>query len=154
MNLSDHFTLDEMTVTEVRDMQDQNRVNAVEFIPNLKRVCDELLEPIRALFSTSEHEAKVYVHSGFRYGALNDYIGGSSTSAHRYGLAADFDIDGHKDQSSLRDALGVIMASNICFGQLLIEYGCLHISLPKENGPNGEVGFWDKGKKTIIREAV
>jgi hypothetical protein len=37
---------------------------------------------------------------------------------------------------------------------LLIEYGCLHISLPKENGKNGEVGFWDKGKKTIMREAV
>lgn len=154
MYLSDHFTFDEMTRTQVRTMADQNKAVAVEYIPSLKRVCDELLEPIRELFSTSEHEARVYVHSAFRYAALNEKIGGSPTSAHMRGEAVDFDIDGHTDQASLQDALGIIMASPIQFGQLLIEYGCLHISLPKENGKNGEVGFWDKGKKTIIREAV
>lgn len=154
MYLSDHFTLDEMTTTAIRPMAEQNKANAVEFIPSLKRVCDELLEPIRALFSTKEHEAKVYVHSGFRYAALNKAIGGSPTSAHMRGEAVDFDIDGHKDSQSLHDALAVIMASPICFGQLLIENGCLHISLPRENSPCGEVAYWDKGKKTIIREAA
>lgn len=154
MNLSDHFTLDELTRTQVRWAVDQNKVNAVEFIPALKRVCDELLEPIRALFSTTEHEARIIVHSGYRYAKLNEAIGGSPTSVHCRGEAADFDIDGHIDSASLQDALGIITASSIKFGQLLIENGCLHISLPKENGPNGEVAYWDKGQKTIIRESV
>ena len=154
MNLSDHFTLEELTTTELRWAQEQNRVCAVEFIPSLKRVCDELLEPIRALFSNTEHEAKIFIHSGFRYLALNSAIGGSPTSAHMRGEAVDFDIDGHKGDADLRDALAIIMASPIRFRQLLIENGCLHISLPKEEDLNGEVAYWDKGKKTIMRAAA
>lgn len=147
MKLSAHFTLEAMVRTEVRGMQEANLYAAQEFIPVLKRVCDDLLEPVRALF----YNAPVNIHSGFRCAALNQAVGGSPTSQHMAGEAADFDVDGQLEASELQNALHVIMASKIEFRQLLIENGCLHISLPTEEGPNGEVAHWDKGVKVIIR---
>ncbi len=147
MNLSDHFTIEELTRTEVRWAIEQNKVEAVPFIPSLKRVCDELLEPVRLLF----HNDPINVHSGFRYRALNTAIGGSPTSQHLVGEAVDFDIDGCVSERYQMEALRLIMDSEIKFRQLLIEGGCLHISLPKPTGPNGEVAYWNAGTKKIIR---
>lgn len=147
MKLSPNFTFEEMTCTEVRWVQESNRLAAAEFTSKLKQVCEELLEPIRILF----HNAPINIHSGFRCSVLNHAIGGSPTSQHMVGEAADFDIDGHFEDSELKTALHVIMASKIQFRQLLIEHGCLHISLPTEEGPNGEVAFWEAGNKVIIK---
>lgn len=149
MYLSDHFTLDEMTRTEVRWAQDSNKEAAVQYIPVLKRLCEELMEPVRALFPN----APINVHSGFRCSVLNHAIGGSPTSQHMVGEAVDFDIAGQVDPESLKEALHVILGSGIKFRQLLIESGCLHISLPTEDGPNGEVAYWDKGIKVSLQAA-
>jgi hypothetical protein len=151
MKLSDPFSLDEMAVTEVRSMQAQNRQDALAYKDSLARIWEELLKPVCSLCGP---DAKINVHSGFRCEELNKVVGGSPTSAHMRGEAVDFDIDGRKDRDSLLNDLCLIMSSPIPFGQLLIENGCLHISLPKKNGPNGEVAYWDKGNKTIMREAV
>lgn len=147
MKLSPHISLEELTRTDIRWMGEENSFNAVQFIPVLKRVAEELIEPVRTLF----HDAPIYVHSGFRCAKLNTLVGGSPTSQHLVGEAVDFDIAGHQDAVSRRNALDWIAASEIRFHQLLIENACLHISLPKEEGPNGEVAFWDSGRKTIIR---
>jgi hypothetical protein len=154
VKLSDSFSLAEMSVTKEIPFQAQNRQDAIAYEPVLTRVWNDLLRPICALASTPEHEAQINIHSGYRGEELNKAIGGSVTSAHMRGEAADFDIDGHKDEDALKTDLKLIMDSGLCFRQLLIERGCLHISLPGMTLPNGEVAYWDKGNKTIMREAV
>lgn len=154
MKRSDPFSLAEMSITKEAPFQAQNKQDALAYEPVLTRVWNELLRPICALASTPEHEAQINVHSGFRGEELNKAIGGSKTSVHMRGEAVDFDIDGHKDDKKLKEHLKLIMDSDICFRQLLIERGCLHISLPSMTLPNGEVAYWDKENKTIMREAV
>lgn len=66
------------------------------------------------------------------------------------GQAVDFDIDTWATPNGRMEALRLIADSQIKFRQLLIEGGCLHISLPND-GLNGEVAYWNAGTKKIIR---
>jgi len=120
MQLSENFSFEEMTTTEHRDLLDQNRKEAEYFTPELARLAREVLEPIRALVG-----GPVVVHSGFRSNALNQAVGGSTTSQHSYGEAADTVYPGR----SLTEIYNLIMASNIPFGQLIFEFGeWVHVS--------------------------
>ena len=47
-----------------------------------------------------------------------------------------------------------VLLRQLRFHQLLIEHGCLHVSLPHENDVEGEVAFWQAGMKRIIRVGV
>ena len=109
-----------------------------------------LLEPMIAeLFP-----AGLEIHNGFRYPGLNVAVGGSPTSQHTVGQAADFIPVGYADD--LPRALFMIAAWGLKdpkkprFGQLLIENGCLHISLPRGHN-DGEVATWHAGNKTTWR---
>lgn len=58
-------------------------------IANLRRLCANVLEPVRRHFGRP-----VYVTSGLRPPWLNKIIGGSPTSAHMWGGAADIEVSG------------------------------------------------------------
>lgn len=126
MKLSKNFTLEELSKTEVRDLLDANRKEAEDYVGSLTRVADELLEPIRTLF-----KKPITVNSGFRGKKLNKKIGGSDTSQHCIGEAVDFVIAGNDTDELLEQAAIKIYKElpKLKFGQLLVEYGCLHISL-------------------------
>lgn len=79
--LSDHFALREMIVTAHRTV---DNTPTPEVIAELMLVCNRLLEPVRQQFGP------LWVTSGYRCGELNTLIGGSKTSAHVFGCAADF----------------------------------------------------------------
>jgi zinc D-Ala-D-Ala carboxypeptidase len=83
--LSPHFTLDELTrsQTAVRNNID-NTPQDID-IERLQALCENALEPIRVHFNKS-----VIISSGFRAPELNTAIGGSTTSQHCIGEAADF----------------------------------------------------------------
>ncbi len=78
--LSPHFTLAELTRTGTGL---PNTPNSTEKA-NLKALAAGILEPIRAEFGKP-----LIVNSGFRSEAVNAQVGGSSTSQHRTGDAAD-----------------------------------------------------------------
>lgn len=143
MNLTKNFTLEELSKTEVRDLLDANRKEAEAYIGSLTRVASELLEPIRTLF-----KKPLSVHSGFRGTKLNKKVGGSATSQHCLGEAADFVIDGYETDEKLLEAAKKIYKEmpNLKFGQLLVEYGCLHISL----GTKREIARYDVPTKTKV----
>src|SRR5574340_1775599 len=82
MNLSNHFTLAELTHTEQRKF-DNTPPPAV--IPNIKRIADTL-ERIRTLLGSNS----IHVHSCYRSKDVNKAVGSKNTSKHREGLAADF----------------------------------------------------------------
>lgn len=87
MNLSKNFTLQELIYsdTAVR-MGIDNKPND-ETIENLKILCENILEPVRANF-----KAPVVVSSGYRSEAVCTAVGSSSKSQHIKGQAVDFEI--------------------------------------------------------------
>lgn len=141
MKLSDNFTFEELTTTQIRDLLDANREEAKQFAYPLLRVAQELLEPIRTHFNKP-----VTVNSGFRGKTLNARVGGSKTSQHCLGEAVDFVIAGYDTDEKLLEAAKKIYKElpNLKFGQLLVEYGCLHISL----GTKREIARYDVPSKT------
>ena len=144
MDLSEHFTFEELTRTDIRPLLDKNRKLAretPEVLANLTRVAKELLEPIRGVF-----QAPIQVNSGYRCPELNAAVGGSATSQHVRGEAADIVIRGYESEAQELDAVRRILKAlpNLQFGQMLVEFGCIHVSL----GSKREVAYYDVPTKT------
>lgn len=144
MQLSPHFTLAELAHTEVRQYQAINLERAKGFEQTLRVLCD-LLEKVRSLCG----DRPIVVHSGFRSPALNTYIGGSKTSQHTKGEAADFHVVG----ISLPEVARLIVESGLRFGQLIVEDGdgdgvptWIHLSLFVAGQHENEV-LWFDGHK-------
>lgn len=85
MKLSKHFTLAELTGTSTK-LPNKPPEDVIE---NLRRLCEHVLEPVRTHF-----DRPVIIHSGYRSPAVNAAIGGSKTSQHMKGEAADFHVSG------------------------------------------------------------
>lgn len=85
MQLSPHFSLEELTYSETALRRGIDNTPAPSEIENLKRLCETLLEPVRMTLGVHMH-----INSGFRSIALNQAVGGAHSSAHLDGCAADF----------------------------------------------------------------
>ena len=108
MNLSPHFTLSELTRTSsgISNVPTDSEVKALEALATT------LLEPVRAKFGP------VSIHSGYRGPAVNAAIGGSKTSQHMRGEAADF----HCPAAKLEDIMRwIVVESGLAYGQVILE---------------------------------
>jgi hypothetical protein len=135
MQLTPNFTLEELTHTDHRSIQ--NVPNSTE-INNLKRVA-ELLEEVRSVLNNKF----VMINSGFRCKELNDAVGSKDTSQHRLGCAADIRIPGLSPDQVVQ----AILNSPIQFDQLIREFDSwTHISVPNESfgSPRKQVLIIDK----------
>jgi hypothetical protein len=113
MNLSPHFTFDELTRTGQTALQSKNREEAQAFLPSLTKLA-ELLEVVRGHFGKP-----LKINSGFRGLAVNSGTPGSSkTSQHMRGEAADFGIPGVDDAELHR---WICKDSGLAFGQCILE---------------------------------
>lgn len=128
MRLTEHFTLEELTNSQVAMRRRIDNTPAPRVIENLRRVA-VTLEAIRALIKTP-----IAVSSGYRSPALNVAVGGAAKSAHVLGLAADINAVG----MSARDLAQTIAASDIMFDQLIFEGTWVHIGL-SEGVPRRQV---------------
>lgn len=82
--LTDHFTLEEFTRSDTATARGIDNVpNATEHARLLRLAL--ALEEVRIAL-----EGPMYITSGFRCEELNQAVGGVPNSAHRLGLAADF----------------------------------------------------------------
>jgi hypothetical protein len=78
----------------------------------LVALCSSLLEPVRSKFGP------VSIHSGYRSKAVNEAIGGSKTSQHMKGEAADF----HCPAAKLEDIMRwIVTESGLHYGQVILE---------------------------------
>lgn len=150
MNLTKHFTLQEMTASEVGARRGfDNTPNATE-LANLVRTA-ELLEEVRALLSKP-----ILVNSAFRSKQVNDAVGSRDTSQHRLGCAADIRVPGMNPDQVCRS----IINSGIQFDQLIREFwtadsggGWTHISVPntKDATPRRQALIIDKaGTRPLV----
>jgi hypothetical protein len=121
MQLSEHFTLEELTHTDHRDLD--NTPNDTEK-NNLKRLA-EFLEKVKEVLGGKP----VMVNSAFRSKAVNDAVGSKDTSQHRIGCAADLRIPGMTPDEVVK----AIIASGIAYDQIIREFDrWTHISVPNE----------------------
>lgn len=146
VRLSKSFTLDELTTTSREDLREANAYEALDHLKALRAVAQELLQPIR------DHFGPVVVTSGYRGKALNAAVGGAASSQHCLGEAADFNVVGMEDEAGqMKVVRWVAKESGIKFRQLLLERGCIHISLPHMDAGDGEVARYDVPTKTKVR---
>lgn len=121
MQLTEHFTLDEFTASETAARTGINNEPSDAVVENLRALCQSILEPLRRHLGRP-----VVITSGYRSAQLNRAVGGSFTSQHMTGKAADILVPG---LSSL-EVCRVIENLNLPFGQLINEFGrWTHVSL-------------------------
>ena len=85
--LSDHFTLEEMTASEMARKMHIDNTPPDSAIKNLKILCTQVLEPARQRYGHP-----LTITSGFRCLKLNRLVGGQPNSYHLKGMAADIRI--------------------------------------------------------------
>ena len=131
MNLSPHFTLAELTITDHR--QFDNTPTQIE-ISNLQRLA-QFLEIVKATLGGKP----VIITSSYRSKAVNDAVGSKDTSHHRLGLAADFRVPGMAPDAVVRALL------NLPFDQLIREFNSwTHISIPRSGAPRKQALIIDR----------
>lgn len=124
MNLSTHFTLDELTHTDHRELD--NTPNEQE-LANLKRLA-EFLETVKGVLGGKP----IMVNSAFRSKMVNDAVGSKDTSQHRVGCAADLRVPGMTPDEVVK----AVIASGIGYDQVIREFDrWTHVSIP--NAANG-----------------
>lgn len=134
MMLSPHFSLEELTVTEIRGV---NNFPLPSILANLVETAKRM-EDVRALLAHP-----ILVTSGYRSAEVNRRVGGSPTSAHLQGHAVDFICP---RAGTPRDVCQQIEASRIEFDQLISEGNWVHISFaPKMRGDLLTAHFGPKG---------
>jgi len=127
MQLSPNFTLVELTTTQTG----LPNVPSEAEISRLRCLAKELLQPIRDKWGA------IRVSSGYRCLEVNRAIGGSKTSQHMLGEAADIE----PIKADIDDVFRwIVNESKIFFGQVIRESAkgkdWIHISLPRVNKPN------------------
>lgn len=131
MKLSNYFTLDEMfySTTAVRKGIDNEPGGGI--VVSLTRLCQDILDKIREKLGVP-----VIVSSGYRSVELNKVLGGSPTSQHCSGEAADLIVRQCSKRDLFNTVVELIRSNDITVGQLIWEYGdddnpdWVHVSLP------------------------
>jgi putative chitinase len=123
MNLSEHFTLEELTHTDHRELD--NTPNEQE-LANLNRLA-AFLEEVKTVLGGKP----IMVNSAFRSKAVNDAVGSKDSSQHRVGCAADLRVPSMTPDEVVK----AIIASGIGYDQIIREFDrWSHISIPNHEG--------------------
>ena len=138
MNLTPHFTLDELTASESAERNGwDNSPNDAE-LENLKRLAD-FLEQVKVVLGGKP----VMINSAFRSKKVNDSVGSKDTSQHRIGCAADIRVPGMTPDEVVRK----VIASGISYDQVIREFDrWTHISIPNsvDTSPRKQALIIDK----------
>jgi zinc D-Ala-D-Ala carboxypeptidase len=143
MNLSPHFTLEELTHTDHREFD--NTPNDSEK-NNLKRLA-EFLEQVKDVLGGKP----IMVNSAFRCKQVNDAVGSKDTSQHRIGCAADIRVPGMTPDEVVK----AVIASGIGYDQIIREFDrWTHISVPNTitDTPRRQALIIDKTGTRIYKE--
>jgi putative chitinase len=135
MNLSEHFTFEELTITDHREFDNTPNVEETE---NLTRLA-EFLERIKIVLDGKP----IMVNSAFRSEAVNNAVGSRNTSQHRIGCAADIRVPGMTPDEVVK----AVIASGIGYDQIIREFDrWTHISVPntKDMTPRRQALIIDK----------
>ena len=147
MNLTANFTLAEMTKSETALRHDMANTPGETEIANLKLLAENVLQPVRDHFGKG-----VKVNSGFRHPEVNAKVGGSKTSDHCQGQAADIEIPGVANAD-----LAQWIVDNLEFRQVILEFytpgvpdsGWVHVSYVAGDNKKQVLTATKKDGKTV-----
>jgi len=112
MKLTTNFSLHEFTKSQTATRHGIDNTPSMTNIINLKSLCEGVLQPVRNHFMKP-----MIISSGFRCKELNTKIGGSKTSQHVLGQAADIEV-----LSFSNVELSDWINANLDFDQLILEF--------------------------------
>ena len=146
IQLSEHFKLSEFTRSATATARKIDNTPSQEVISNLKVLCQNVLEPLRAFA-----QQPIIISSGYRCPQLNIKVGGVYSSQHTLGEACDIRLpvskhttqrDGkaHTDKEILNSWFDWIV-TNTDFDQAIIETAngkdfWLHVSCRRNKRKN------------------
>jgi hypothetical protein len=147
MNLTKNFTLAEMTKSETALRHGMDNTPGEQEIAALKLLAEKVLQPVRDHFGRG-----VKVNSGFRHPEVNAKVGGSKTSDHCRGQAADIEIPGVPNAE-----LAEWIKDNLEFRQLILEFytpgipdsGWVHVSYVAEDNKKQVLTATKQNGKTV-----
>ena len=119
MNLSPHFTLEELTASDVALRRSIDNRAPPHVVDNLRSLASGL-EAVRRLLGFP-----ISINSGYRCTALNAAVGGARSSAHLLGFACDFTCPGF---GAPIDVVRESARSKLRFDQLIQEGTWVHLS--------------------------
>lgn len=120
--LSQHFSLEEMTYSQIGARLGIDSTAPPQVFRNLVRLCDQILEPLRNAISRP-----IVVSSGYRCAELNKIVHGSTNSDHLRGSAADITAPG-MSLDELADKVRTL-APYVPLKQAIVEYASwMHVS--------------------------
>lgn len=131
MNLTKNFSLEELVKSETALRKGMDNTPDATTINNLELLAINVLQAVR------DHYGKgVKVNSGYRSPDVNAAVGGSRTSDHCKGMAADIEIPGVPNHE-----LATWIAENLKFTQVILEFytqgipdsGWVHVSYDPAN---------------------
>jgi hypothetical protein len=125
MNLTPHFTLEELTVSETAERNGWDNSPTDAELANLTRLAD-FLEQVKVVLGGKP----IMVNSAFRSKRVNDAVGSKDTSQHRIGCAADIRVPGMTPDQVVK----AVIASGIGYDQVIREFDrWTHISVPNSD---------------------
>ena len=130
VQLSPHFKLSEMLNSGTGRSKGIANIPTSEIVENLRKLCVEALEPIRELVGPLK------INSGYRADEINKAVGGSTTSAHSYGLAADL----NPAKGTWKELMDKTIAAGVPLDQLIFEHTWVHVGVyqPKTMKKRGD----------------
>ena len=111
IRLSKNFALSEMVKSATAERLGVDNSPGLHHLVNLTHLCINILQPVRDQFGV------ITINSGYRSPTLNAKVGGSKTSQHCNGQAADFE-----SFSTPNPDLAKWISKNLEFDQLILEF--------------------------------
>jgi len=151
MKLSRNFSLQELTKSETAIRKGIDNTPDDVTISNLTTLCNMVLQKVR------DCHGAVTITSAYRSSELNKAIGGSTTSDHCKGCAADFEVPGLDNKELARWII-----DNLTFKQLILEFyeegnpnsGWVHCSFEEGENNNQVLRAVKDGKKTVYLKGL
>jgi zinc D-Ala-D-Ala carboxypeptidase len=151
MKLSTNFSVAELSKSEAATRQGLDNTPSMEVIDSLQALVDNVLQPLR------DKLGPIVVTSGYRSPAVNKAIGGSATSDHCKGQAADIEVLNMDNK-----ALAEYIRDNMKFTQLILEFyrkgvadsGWVHVSYNAKNLKNQVLTAVKVDSKTVYHNGI
>lgn len=152
MRLSKNFTLAEFTKSQTAERKGIDNTPNEEHLENAKALFENVVQKVRDNFGPT------VLNSGYRGPELNEAVGGSKTSQHCHGQAADIEVPGVPNAE-----VAEWIKENCDFDQLILEFytvgvpdsGWVHVSY-KGEGENRKsiLTAMREGGKTVYKQGL